>query len=329
MAYDKSVVVPLPLDDTFALLTQPERLRRWNSIAARIDLRVGGDYRWTVTPGMSAAGSITEVEPGRRLVVGWGWEGSTIVPPNDSTVTITLEPTHDGTIVRLVHEGLSEQQEAAHSEGWDHYLDRLVTVGAAGDAGLDDYNHTLDELDELKAAEASLGIVEYVTRQIDAAALSDSTPCTEFTVAQVAEHLLGSVASLGGLAGAELARPTLADVTDSGVPIEVQIADLSQPAIEAWRRRGLDGELPMGDRTLPASFFAGILAVEYLVHAWDFAEATGQKLVVDERLAAYVLGLSKQIVTDEMRMPGMFEPAVEISPDASPMDQLIAWTGRP
>ena len=55
----------------------------------------------------------------------------------------------------------------------------------------------------------------------------------------------------------------------------------------------------MGDRILPATFFVGILAVEFLVHAWDLAEATGQKLDVDPALATYVLGLSKQIVADD------------------------------
>jgi uncharacterized protein (TIGR03086 family) len=331
MAYDKSVVVPLPPDDTFALLTQPERLRRWNSIAARIDVRAGGDYRWTVTPGMSAAGTITEVEPGRRLVFGWGWEGSTIVAPNDSTVTITLEPTHDGTIVRLVHEGLSEEQEVGHTEGWNHYLDRLVAAGETGDAGPDDYHSDgrLDKLDELTAAEATLAIAEYVARHIDAASLGDSTPCREFTIAQVAHHLMGSIASLGGMAGAELTQPTLADVADSEVPIEVQIADLAQPALEAWRRRGLEGEIAMGPMEMPASFFAGILSVEFLVHAWDLAAASGQKLIVDDRLAAYVLELSKRVVSDEMRIPSMFGPAIEIGADAGAMDQLIAFTGRP
>ena len=76
MPFEKSVLVPLSADETFALITQPDRLRRWQVITARVDLRAGGDYRWTIIPGNSAAGTFTEVEPGRRVVFSWGWEGS-------------------------------------------------------------------------------------------------------------------------------------------------------------------------------------------------------------------------------------------------------------
>jgi hypothetical protein len=35
MTYEKSVLVPLTADETFALITQPDRLRRWQVITAR------------------------------------------------------------------------------------------------------------------------------------------------------------------------------------------------------------------------------------------------------------------------------------------------------
>src|SRR5260370_19844899 len=126
MAFEKSVLVPLNADDTFALITEPDRLRRWQVITARVDLRAGGDYRWTIVPGYSASGTVTEVEPGKRVVFTWGWEGATDLPPGASTVTITLEPSAGGTVVRLVHEGLTGEQAASHAIGWIHYLDRLA-----------------------------------------------------------------------------------------------------------------------------------------------------------------------------------------------------------
>src|SRR5579863_4756336 len=101
MPFEKSVFVPLDADETFALITRPDRLRRWQAVTARVDLRAGGEYRWTIVPGNTAAGSYLEVEPGRRLVYTWGWEASTDVPPGSSTITVTLEPALGGTLVRL------------------------------------------------------------------------------------------------------------------------------------------------------------------------------------------------------------------------------------
>jgi uncharacterized protein YndB with AHSA1/START domain len=69
MPFEKSVLVPLNADETFALITQPDRLRRWQVITARVDLRAGGEYRWTVIPGNSAAGTFTEA--GRTTSAGW------------------------------------------------------------------------------------------------------------------------------------------------------------------------------------------------------------------------------------------------------------------
>src|SRR5260370_24316306 len=134
MPYEKSVIVPLSADETFALITERDRLRRWQAITARVDLRAGGDYRWTIIPGHSARGTVTEVEPGRRVVFTWGWEAAADLPPGASTVTITLEPSADGTIVRLVHDGLTDEQAASHGEGWTHYLGRLAQACAHCDA---------------------------------------------------------------------------------------------------------------------------------------------------------------------------------------------------
>ena len=76
MTFTKTAMLPVAPDEAFALITQPERLRRWQTVSAFVDLRAGGEYRWTVTPGHVAAGTFREVEPGRRIVFGWGWDGN-------------------------------------------------------------------------------------------------------------------------------------------------------------------------------------------------------------------------------------------------------------
>ncbi|TQC45299.1 TIGR03086 family protein [Rhodococcus sp. WS4] len=321
MPFDKTVVVPLDPDATFDLVTRPERLRRWQTVAARVDLQAGGEYRWTVVPGHSAAGTFREVVPGKRVVYTWGWEGDDELPPGTSTVTVTLTPTTGGTEVRLVHDGLTDEQAARHAEGWNHYLDRLVLAARNSDAGPDDWAAAPDPLDELSSAEASLAVVQRVLRGVTAGDMSKQTACTEFTVSQLADHLAGSITSLGGAAGA-----TFDD--DSAKPVETRIADLAQPALEAWRGRGLDGTVTLGPNPFPATLAVGILSIEFLVHAWDFAAATGGDVAVPEPLAEYVLTLAHKIISPEGRKAVGFDDPVPAPHTSDAVTRLIAYTGR-
>ncbi len=321
MPLDKSVLVPLGADETFALLTEPERLRRWQAVAARIDLRAGGEYRWTIVPGHTAAGKVVEVEPGRRLVISWGWEDSEDLPPGASTVTVTLEPADGGTVVRLVHEGLTDDQAAGHLEGWTHYLDRLATAARDGDAGADAWAVDPGSIDQLTAAEASLALCQLVLRGVDDAGGVSGTPCAKYNVDQLVDHLIGSVVSLGGMAGADIA-------VGAGGTYEERVADVAQSALEAWRRRGTAGEVEFGGGSMPAEMAASILALEFLVHAWDFAQASSQPLVVSEGLSGYVLGAAQNVIAPSMRDGDRFADIVELPADAGDLDRLVAFTGR-
>jgi uncharacterized protein (TIGR03086 family) len=322
MTFEKSVVVPLDPDATFALITQPERLRRWMAVAARVELRPGGDYRWTVTPGHTAAGTVVDVEPGKRVVYTWGWEGDGDPEPGGSTVTVTLTPVDAGTEVRLVHDGLTDEQAAHHAVGWNHFMDRLVAAGRDGDAGPDEWAAAPDPIDELLCAEATLAVLQGVLRDMDADDLTKQTACTEYTVAQLADHVMGSIVSLGGCAGARMPQ------RDQDAPLETQVADAAQAALEAWRRRGLEGTVELGPQEVPAAMPVNILSLEFLVHAWDFARATGRDVVVSEPVADYALQLAGKVITPEARGFAGFADSVETAADAAVLDRLIAFTGR-
>jgi uncharacterized protein (TIGR03086 family) len=325
MPFEKSVLVPLAADETFALITEPERLRRWQVITARVDLRAGGDYRWTIIPGSSASGTFTEVEIGKRVVFTWGWEGSADLPPGASTVTITLEPAEGGTMVRLVHDGLTPEQAASHAEGWNHYLGRLAVAAASGDAGADPWAAAAPrELDSVKAAEAALAACQLALRGVTEADSGRATSCAEFSVAQLADHLLGSITHLGGAAGAQFPAANSA----AAPALEAQVADAAQAALEAWNARGLDGVVKAAGNELPAIVAIGILSIELLVHAWDFAQATGQQVTVADEVSQHVLDAAHKIITPAGRAQAGFDDAVQAGPDAGALDRLIAFTGR-
>lgn len=319
MTVDVSVLAPTGAEETFAWLTEPARLRRWQVVAGRTDLRVGGEYRWLVAPGHTAIGTVTAVEPARRVAYAWGWEGDQEVPPGSSTVDITLESSAEGTTVRLVHEGLSDEQAKGHNEGWQHFLQRLKAVTTTGDAGPDEYV-VMGEPDPLNAAEASLAICLRVLRALGAGHGAAQTPCKEFSVDDLLGHLLGSLTGLAGMAG----RPF---EPIAGTP-EERVADAGLRAIEAWRVRGIDGTV-QGPQELAADLAASILPVEFLVHAWDFANAAGLPFAAPDELSGYVLERARLLdVEVHLRDGGQFAAEVPVGPDAGALARLVAFTGR-
>ena len=102
----------------------------------------------------------------------------------------------------------------------------------------------------------------------------------------------------------------------------------SARATPAWRRRGLEGSVELGPREVPAAMPVDILSLEFLVHAWDFARATGRDVVVSEPVADYPLELAGKVITPEARGYAGFADSVETAADAAVLDRLIAFTGR-
>jgi uncharacterized protein YndB with AHSA1/START domain len=94
---------------------------------AELDPRPGGRFRIEVETGGVAAGEYREVDPPRRLVFSWGWEGDEVVPPGSTTVEITVAPSTSGSLLRLRHLGLpTTEQRQLHQGGWTMYADRLT-----------------------------------------------------------------------------------------------------------------------------------------------------------------------------------------------------------
>lgn len=315
-------VIDATADEAFQLFTEPERLRRWMGVSASIDLRVGGQTRLTVVPGNVNTGEVTEIEPGRRFTWTWGWEGSDDPAPGSTTVAVDFESVDGGTLVRLTHSGLGPGAAAGHGEGWNHFMDRLQLAAADGDAGIDDWAAGPEELDHLSAAEATWGLCSHVLRAIEADQHGLQTPCSDYDVTMLVEHLLTSVRSLGETAGA-----TIPEGSSEG-SLEDQVAVAVEPCLAAWRDRGVGGELPFGEGTAPAEVLAGILSLEFLIHAWDFATATGRTIEPATHVVEFVQQLAQNTIRPEYRGPdGGFSAIVTPASD-DPLQILIGFTGR-
>jgi uncharacterized protein YndB with AHSA1/START domain len=129
----REIVIDATPETIYPFLTVPERHLEWEGTEVEIDPRPGGIYRVLIAGEHQAAGEYVEVVPNEKVVFTFGWEqeGNPITP-GSSRVEITLHPEGTKTRLRMVHSGLPEDAVADHTQGWDHYLDRLATVAVGG-----------------------------------------------------------------------------------------------------------------------------------------------------------------------------------------------------
>ena len=134
----QEIVVDASPETIFELLTVAEEHTRWMGTEAELDARPGGTYRVLVAGQFPAGGEFVEVVPNEKVVFTFGWDApGHPVPPGSSTIEISLHPEDGKTRVRLLHRDLPEEQVGEHTHGWAHYLSRLATAAAGGDAGAD------------------------------------------------------------------------------------------------------------------------------------------------------------------------------------------------
>ncbi|OBI81316.1 TIGR03086 family metal-binding protein [Mycobacterium sp. E740] len=176
--------------------------------------------------------------------------------------------------------------------------------------------------DELRSAEKSFAVLQRVLHGIAADDMRKQTPCRDFDVAALTDHLLGSITTIGAMAGAEFTE------RDRDVSVEEQVVAAARPALDAWHRRGLDGTVEFGGNEASAKVMVGVLSIEFLVHAWDYAETVGREVTAPDSLSDYVLELARRIITPEGRVNVGFDDPIDVGGDADALTRLLACTGR-
>jgi len=155
------------------------------------------------------------------------------------------------------------------------------------------------------------------------------TPCAKFDVRTLANHLIWSM-HLSRHAARK--QPMPGDLTESrdytaeGWPavFTTTLDDL----VRAWAEPGAwEGETAFGETPIPSAFAAELSWSDLVVHTWDLAVATGERLDVPADLAEATVRVIAGMAQLGRDM-GFYGPEVPLPESAPALDRALGLTGR-
>ena len=174
-----------------------------------------------------------------------------------------------------------------------------------------------------------------VVRNLPDDRLGARTPCAEYDVRALVNHLFHVVVQFQELAAkrnADFGGDT-PDYVAEGDDWRERFAAETERLVAAWSAPGAD-EGTTGAMSMPARTVGSMVLLDLTVHAWDLARATGQEYGTGEAPASGVpdvVDMLRAAVADlgpTARAMGVFGEPVPVREDASDFDRLLAATGR-
>jgi uncharacterized protein (TIGR03086 family) len=178
-------------------------------------------------------------------------------------------------------------------------------------------------MDAIESLDQAFQHARRVIGGVQTVQLGDKTPCPEWTVRDLLEHMIGVVAGLGAAVGGGPREPFAL-----GADPAAQFDAVSASAISAWRAPGVaDRIIDGGAGPMPGGVLAGINLLDTATHTWDLATATGQPAALPADVASAALEAAHAIIAPEVRA-GRFAPEVTTAEGADTTQQLVAFLGR-
>jgi uncharacterized protein (TIGR03086 family) len=179
-----------------------------------------------------------------------------------------------------------------------------------------------------RTVDVTTDLVEHITPD----QLSASTPCTEWTVRDLINHITGgatmfAVSAEQGSVPDELMGQLLGG-DNLGDDYKGAWKAAAQRALKVYGEPGVMEKivkLPFAE--LPAGVALNIAVFDVATHACDLARATGQTVSDDELLSA-ALAMGPHVVSPEFRAGGFFAAEKKAEEGAPLSDQLLAFAGR-
>jgi uncharacterized protein (TIGR03086 family) len=166
-----------------------------------------------------------------------------------------------------------------------------------------------------------------VGARIQSSQLDASTPCKDFTVAGVLEHMTGLASGFAPMFRGE--EPPGGNPEPDGATVVARFDSAMEELLDAVQSPGaLDRTIQTPGGEMPGAVFARLVAFDGLVHGWDLASSTGQAWELDDGLVGEIDAFARQAITDEMRDGDAFAIEQQPTGDATPVQRLVAFSGR-
>ncbi|WP_181448828.1 TIGR03086 family metal-binding protein [Nonomuraea aridisoli] len=182
-----------------------------------------------------------------------------------------------------------------------------------------------------RAIDYTLGSLHSVTP----AALCRATPCSDWNLRHLLEHLDDSLhtltqAATGHVAGCPHTTEDPRDPAPTGANPALLVRDGATEMLGRWTAAGDGGgagTVCVADRRLTGPMVAAAGAIEIAVHGWDVARACGEHRPIPPLMAEELLDLALLFVTCADRL-SRFAPPVAVPAYAPAQDHLLAHLGR-
>jgi uncharacterized protein (TIGR03086 family) len=160
--------------------------------------------------------------------------------------------------------------------------------------------------------------------------LDGSTPCPDWTVGDLLNHIIGGCLAVSSGAAGE-ARPIDDGVDHAAGGHVAAFEDAARGAIEAFQVPGaLESKFEMSWGDTPGTVALGLAVTDAVVHGWDLATATGQDAPIDEDIAEEIYGMTSSMMEPKGSYPrgDAFDDPVEVPDDAPASARMLAYLGR-
>lgn len=179
-------------------------------------------------------------------------------------------------------------------------------------------------VDQLARAFDAVGVL---VSRVRADQWSDPTPCTEWDVRRLLDHVIGLNRIFTALLRDE--PPPVRPATDHAEEDPVTAyRDTSAALVSAFRQPGvLERQFrgPLG--TASGAERLQIRLYDLLAHGWDLSRATGQPVDLPDDLVQPALAFA-HVQLAEQRREGRFAPAQTLNENAPAIERLAAFLGR-